>query len=249
MVCQSGICDTIKLMFQKGFSSVVILVGILVLVGVAGGAYFLGKSAKVEPAKVVSAPQLTLQPTSVSQPSASPTGEFKQIPLPIKWIKYQATCKSLADHVEIYYPDNWLPKEFANITDVPDPDSQECQVIFGYPLPVQSYQSPTPGVLASFKVQSFIDKTETLDQRVQIIGKQDPLPKSITKINLNGVIWYRVDYEQYSTWLSTKLNDRFIEIYLMNSYTRTGDNLDKLIILGNTNTLNTEILNRIKLIP
>ncbi len=231
---------------QRGQTGILIIGGILVVLAIAGGAYFLGKSGKIA--------QPTVQPTVYQkvvsvEPSANPTGELKQIPLPTKWIKYQATCKSLADHVEIYYPDNWLPKEFGNISDAPDPNSQECQVIFGYPVQVQSYQSPTPGVLASFKIQSFIDKTETLDQRVQIIGKQDPLPKSIIKTNINGVTWYKVDYEQYSTWLSTKLNDRFVEIYLMNSYTRAGDNLEKLIILGNTDTLNTEILNRIKVLP
>ena len=52
---------------QKGFIPVLILIGILVLVGIAGGAYYLGSSGK--PQQTVSHPQPTPQPTSVSQPS------------------------------------------------------------------------------------------------------------------------------------------------------------------------------------
>ena len=55
-------------MNKKGQSSILILVGILVLAGVAGGAYFLGKSTKSKPVKVVSQTQPISQPTSVSQP-------------------------------------------------------------------------------------------------------------------------------------------------------------------------------------
>lgn len=63
---------------QKGFALILILVGILVLAGIVGGAYFLGKSNKTEPVKVVSTPQVTAHPTSqpTSVPQASASGDM-----------------------------------------------------------------------------------------------------------------------------------------------------------------------------
>ena len=58
---------------QRGFSSVYILVGILVIAAIAGGAYFLGRSNQSKPGQIVSQPQPTLQPTSIPQPSPPPT--------------------------------------------------------------------------------------------------------------------------------------------------------------------------------
>lgn len=56
---------------QKGLVPIIILLGILILVGVAGGAYYLGYSGKSEPTKVVSQLQPTSQPTSVQQATTS----------------------------------------------------------------------------------------------------------------------------------------------------------------------------------
>ena len=56
---------------QKGQFPILILIGILVLVGVASGAYYLGRVSKS--AQVVSQPQPTPQPTSV--PQTSPNDE------------------------------------------------------------------------------------------------------------------------------------------------------------------------------
>ncbi len=66
---------------QKGQGLIFVIVGILVLVGVAGGAYFLGKSGKVEPAKVVSQPQISPQ-TVKSQPIHSVSESTKSAASP-----------------------------------------------------------------------------------------------------------------------------------------------------------------------
>ncbi len=67
---------------QKGLAGVYILVGILVVLTIAGGAYFLGKSNKSEPAKVVSQPAQQIvkaSPTPESTSSQNNTQTFSAI--------------------------------------------------------------------------------------------------------------------------------------------------------------------------
>ena len=67
---------------QKGFSSLIIILGIVMILGIASGAYYFGtkKSANSAPSPtpVVTS---TSQPTSVSQPTSIPSPSFDETPL------------------------------------------------------------------------------------------------------------------------------------------------------------------------
>ncbi len=228
---------------QKGFTPIFLLIGIVIICTVVGTSFYFSKSASTKPSPTPYIPSSTK--TTLS---STPQPEIVEIPLPKTWIKYKPNCKSLADNIEIFYPDNWLPKEYGNISDTLVPDADECQIMFGYPVEPQGYQAPTPGQLAWFKVQSFIDKNESLAERVEEMSNQSPKAKSVTNITLNGLTWSKVDYDIYASRAITKVGNRFIEIYLINNLTYTGENLDNLVNLTNTDVLNDEILNKIKLL-
>lgn len=85
---------------SKGFSAVYVLVGILLVAAIAGGAYFLGRSGKVEPVKMVSQSQPTAQPVSALQasPSADETANWK-------------TYTNNKMGFEIKHPDNYMVSE------------------------------------------------------------------------------------------------------------------------------------------
>lgn len=86
---------------QKGFAPILILVGILIIAAVAGGAYFLGKQATPKTSQ-------SLQPITTSQPSPIPDEIASSDPSVANWrtytnIKYGFSFK---------YPDEYLPFGF-----------------------------------------------------------------------------------------------------------------------------------------
>lgn len=99
---------------QEGQLLVLVLIGILVLAGVAGGAYFLGKSSKSEPVKVTSQTQPPPQPTSV--PQVSPTPDVSSVPTDtaetVNWLTFTSTKHTYS----IKYPTSWK-KEMPSVTE------------------------------------------------------------------------------------------------------------------------------------
>ena len=74
---------------QKGFSLILILIGILVLVGVAGGVYFLGRFDKSE--QVTSQPQPITQPSFVPQASSADETVYTEGTRSANWKTYTNT--------------------------------------------------------------------------------------------------------------------------------------------------------------
>ncbi len=93
-------------MRQKGQTGIFILVGILALVVVAGGAYYFGKSTapKFLPAPVVTSQILQLTPTPDASPAPTGAGET-------------ANWKTYTDNTEnftIKYPESWSVQRLKN---------------------------------------------------------------------------------------------------------------------------------------
>lgn len=219
-----------------------LLVGVLIL-AVAGGAFYVGKSStpKPSPNQVVT--------SQTPQPTPAPSGEFRQITFSSRWIKYQPSCKILANNIEIYYPDNWLLKEF----DETHGDIQACYILFGYPVQPQSYQAPTPNQLATFTVHAFLDKEETLDHYIDTIKKQDPIPMKVSKVVMNNKEYTRFDFEKKCcadtpALFYTSQGQIFFRIQTVSSHGYTGLNLNQAYELDSSTieSLNNEFLKRIK---
>ncbi len=90
---------------QKGFAPIIILVGILVIVAVAGGAYYFSKSQSVKP-ETTSSPNPALtsqtpQPSAVSQTIPSPTTLSSNLDT-ASWKTYSYK------NISFQYPNDWV---------------------------------------------------------------------------------------------------------------------------------------------
>lgn len=234
----------LSILAEGGQIIIWIIVGALVI-AIAGGAYYLGRSTSP---KSSTNPAVTSQtPQPITSPSSS--GEFKQIIISNKWARYQPACKLLVSNIEIYYPDNWLPKEFE---DTRGEEIVACYVVFGYPVQPQSFQAPTPNQLATFTINAFKVKDETFSQYIDIIKKQDPVPIKVSKVVFNNQEYTQFDFEKKccadASVFYTSKGQIFFRIQTINSRGYSGENLDQLYNLDPTtiNSLNNEFLKRIK---
>lgn len=109
---------------QKGQLTIFILVGILVLAGVAGGAYFLGKSGQSKPGQTVSQSQPTPQPTSGPQAS--------HIPDPTaNWKTYTNAKVGFQVKYPPRYPKPALPSGAPTSSTIYADENSEGNIIFG----------------------------------------------------------------------------------------------------------------------
>lgn len=102
-------------MNQKGFSPLFIILGIILVVGIAGGAYYFGKSQSVKPVVLPSPPTVTSQtpqPAAISQttliPSSSSTDQTAN------WKTYTKLG------YEIKYPQSSVVTEYSPDPSMPD---------------------------------------------------------------------------------------------------------------------------------
>lgn len=107
---------------QKGFAPVIVLVGVLVLVAVSAGAYYLGKSQTLKSQNQNQIVSQTTQPTSASSIlTTSPVPTITTIPTPAvsrktyttpaNWKKWDhSDC-----HLSFYLPPDWVVKTGCNI--------------------------------------------------------------------------------------------------------------------------------------
>ncbi len=87
---------------QKGFAPILILVGILAIIAVAGGAYYFGKSQNPKPQ-----PQATTTPSSIPDASREPNGSAETA----NWKTYTGMTSKNNGHqgqISIKYPPQWL---------------------------------------------------------------------------------------------------------------------------------------------
>ena len=95
---------------EKGFAPIIILVGILVIVAVVGGVYYLGVHRSYAPVSTPN-PEVTstLQPSSVSQ--TTPTPDVTSTPNPTaNWQTYTDTQNGFS----IKYPTDWYTAKSTN---------------------------------------------------------------------------------------------------------------------------------------
>ncbi len=159
---------------QRGFAPIIILVGILVIIVIAGGAYYFGKSQAVKPEATSSSPN----PVATSQPP-QPTAVFQTTPVPSpsstvdtsnwKTIQYET-------HIYFKYPQNWvegLGHETCGIT-LSSKEQDVSLIICSTYNDSNDPKNDTPEHLAS------VDQNQTLqyDKSSKVI--------SISKINIDG---------------------------------------------------------------
>ncbi|MDO8570767.1 MAG: hypothetical protein Q7R97_04250 [Candidatus Daviesbacteria bacterium] len=84
-------------MNTKGFTSIIIILGIVLLLGIAGGAYYFGKSQVARPQST----QPTITPSSITDTSPAPTGTGETV----NWKTYT----DLANTYSMKYPSQLFP--------------------------------------------------------------------------------------------------------------------------------------------
>jgi len=136
---------------QKGFGVIYILVGVLILAVVTGGAYYLGKSTAPKPSiPVVSQ---TPQPTASSQVTPSPT------PYSItSWKTYTSSSYSLKYPANLYIHEYNDDYQDLVIGDIPNPQMRGSLTPKVY-LTVGFYNQSMP---KSFPYTNGSDKNDTI---------------------------------------------------------------------------------------
>lgn len=166
---------------QRGFTPVIILVGILVITVIVGGAYYFGKSKSVKP-EAVSSPNpvvasQTPQPTAISQTISSSSSTTTD---------ETANWKTHIDQENNFYfkyPSNWLMKS-GNL-----PNSTPV-----FQKPNTQYDDSGRLAEGSFVFAYFVNTDKTLNQlevekRAYQPDKNSDAPtvQSINRINISGV--------------------------------------------------------------
>lgn len=119
---------------QKGFGIIYILIGILVLGLVAGGAYYLGKSTSPQPT-----PQPFYPPPS-STPSLPPLD--KNLPILNKTSDQTANWKTYTNqkfHYSLEYPSTWYIGEQSDITYISPESVPTIPLTHGLPSAMQIF--------------------------------------------------------------------------------------------------------------
>lgn len=147
-------------MMQKGQTPILIIVGILVVVVIAGGAYYLGRTTNPKPSPTPVVTSQSPQPTPNASPTPTDAGETAN------WITYT----NIKANYSFKYPTDWtqLYISFSGCS--------EC--IDG--LDLSSSQKPNPPDSSIVIIQVWKeDRIKTLDDYVNIHVKGDA-----SKINL-----------------------------------------------------------------
>jgi hypothetical protein len=235
---------------QKGFVPllIILVIAIIVVVGYIGYKNF----------KPVISQTVTTSTPSVSN---TPSNLFSlTIPKDSDWVKFQAQCPALKDNIEIYYPKNWYPKEFDNVTDNEPPSNAggiyDCQVIFGYAAIPDSYQDPGP-TIAEFRVETWLDTTNTnlddyLNSQIDDSKKYDPsnVPTGPIDMTFGSQTYKALEYPESSgvtyDMLYTKKGDRFFRLDLIGSH---GNSVSGTVYFDSSfQTIDNGFLNRIKIL-
>lgn len=193
----------------------------------------------------------------------TPTIKYIQLSLPIPkpqdWIRYQATCEPLKNHIDIYYPVGWFPKEFPYVRSGGAPDPSECEVLFGYPVQPASPQSHADGELAEFRISTWIDRSRNAKQYVEEdiqtwakYLKKSPTP-IIGEITINNKVFVTEAFGENDPYGNpryiTDINHRLFDIRLVSkNQLPSYNNSDGIGIFDSSrNIINSEFLNRLRI--